>query len=382
MPITPTGNPYQNPPQFQPTMPQQQMQPSMAIPNNRAFIFTGNAAQGGTVQMPGSDRAVPQSMWDTTNPTAQASRLTNIYTGLANQPGMNVAATQGMWDSMPGAFADIRRDPYAFDAVADQARRFNTVAQPASQQQIAPPGTGDAGMMDRGARVQDQHNVMLDGGERPYFNDIQTVAKKYGLDPEMLYRQLEWESGNFDPEVISGKRLSSAGAAGIAQFMPETAKSFGIDPLDVPAALDAAARYMRRNLDMFGGDQRAALAAYNAGEGTVGRLRKQYGNNWEDFLPAETKSYLQKVHDEVNKRSASPRMAMPSGSSAGAVPGQSMAQPMQVSPAGRTVQQINQSGQYASLEERLWYLQQLGATLSPNGVPMPMQGFPAMGQAR
>jgi soluble lytic murein transglycosylase-like protein len=58
------------------------------------------------------------------------------------------------------------------------------------------------------------------------------------------------------------------------QFMPDTAKRFGVrDPHDPQQAIDAAARYLRDLLRRFGGRIDLALAAYNAGEGTVESFR-------------------------------------------------------------------------------------------------------------
>jgi soluble lytic murein transglycosylase-like protein len=63
-------------------------------------------------------------------------------------------------------------------------------------------------------------------------------AAKYGLLPVVFERQIDTESG-FNPKAIS-----SAGARGIAQIMPDTAKGWGVNPNDPVAALDAAAKNM------------------------------------------------------------------------------------------------------------------------------------------
>ena len=105
------------------------------------------------------------------------------------------------------------------------------------------------------------------------------AAKAAGINPGIFQRQIAQESG-WQRYIVS-----PAGARGIAQFMPETAKSMGIDPDDPVAALYAGARLMRQNLDMFGGDYAKALAAYNAGPGAV----EKYGG-----IPpyAETRKYV------------------------------------------------------------------------------------------
>ena len=108
------------------------------------------------------------------------------------------------------------------------------------------------------------------------------AAIKAGIDPDIFSRQINQESG-FNPNAQSG-----AGAQGIAQFMPGTAKGLGINPLDPGQALPAAANLMKSYLDKYGGDWSKALAAYNAGPGNV----DQYGG-----VPpfGETQNYVKTI---------------------------------------------------------------------------------------
>jgi hypothetical protein len=87
-------------------------------------------------------------------------------------------------------------------------------------------------------------------------------AQKYGLDPGVFERQINQESG-FNPSARSPK-----GAAGIAQIMPDTARGWGVDPMNPAAALDAAARNMKQYVDRYGSYENA-LRAYNAGPGKI-----------------------------------------------------------------------------------------------------------------
>jgi len=91
------------------------------------------------------------------------------------------------------------------------------------------------------------------------------AAAKYDIDPNVFVRQITQES-HWDPTTVS-----PSGAQGIAQFMPATAASRGVDPLDPIAALDAAAKLDHDNLIAFDGDYAEMLAAYNAGRGSVMR---------------------------------------------------------------------------------------------------------------
>jgi hypothetical protein len=119
-------------------------------------------------------------------------------------------------------------------------------------------------------------------------------ASKYGLLPEVFERQIGAESG-FNP-----KALSPAGAIGIAQIMPATARGWGVNPADPIAALDASAKNMAGYVKTFlGGKAPAqevdpaklrvayekALRAYNAGPAAV-EASKKYD---------ETNRYVQKI---------------------------------------------------------------------------------------
>jgi hypothetical protein len=101
------------------------------------------------------------------------------------------------------------------------------------------------------------------------------AAQRYGLDPNVFLRQINQESG-FNPTA-----RSPAGAIGIAQIMPATARGWGVDPTNPIAALNAAAKNMKGYVNRYG-SYRNALVAYNAGPGAVGRAS----------LPAETTKYI------------------------------------------------------------------------------------------
>lgn len=112
-------------------------------------------------------------------------------------------------------------------------------------------------------------------------------ARKYGLNPRIFKRQIKAES-NFNPKAVS-----HAGARGIAQIMPETAKGWGVNPDKPIKALDAAAKNMAGYLNDYNGDYSKALAAYNAGPNAVA----EYGG-----VPpfAETRAYVDKILNGIN----------------------------------------------------------------------------------
>lgn len=102
-------------------------------------------------------------------------------------------------------------------------------------------------------------------GELIYAVSVRAAEQRYGLPPGLL-RALIWTESRFNPMAVS-----PAGAAGLAQLMPGTARYLGVinrhDPL---ASIDGGARYLREMLDKFGAIH-LALAAYNAGPRAVTR---------------------------------------------------------------------------------------------------------------
>jgi soluble lytic murein transglycosylase-like protein len=104
-------------------------------------------------------------------------------------------------------------------------------------------------------------------GATPYAAEISAAAARNGVDPNVLTGLIRAES-NFDPNAGS-----PAGAQGLTQLMPGTAAGLGVsNPLDPVQSIEGGARYLRQQLDHFGGDVTKALAAYNAGPGAVERF--------------------------------------------------------------------------------------------------------------
>jgi hypothetical protein len=97
-------------------------------------------------------------------------------------------------------------------------------------------------------------------------------GRKYGVDPAVLKAIASVES-SFRPN-IRGPRTKYGQAQGMMQFIPATAKAYGLDdPFDPAKSVDAAARLMRDNLKMFDGDVGKALEAYNGGPRLVGKSK-------------------------------------------------------------------------------------------------------------
>ena len=115
----------------------------------------------------------------------------------------------------------------------------------------------------------------------PYADLFTRAGSRHGVDPALLAAVAQQESG-FDASAVS-----PAGAQGLMQFMPATARGLGVDPFDPASAVDGAARYLADLTRQFGSTE-LGLAAYNAGPGTV----RRYGG-----IPpyTETQDYVRSV---------------------------------------------------------------------------------------
>jgi len=124
-------------------------------------------------------------------------------------------------------------------------------------------------------------------GKNDFSDFIRRAAETYGL-PEKLISSVIKQESNFNSIAVSG-----AGAMGLMQLMPGTARLLGVkDGFDPEQNIMGGAKYLRQMLDQFG-DVEMALAAYNAGPGNV----RKYGG-----IPPfkETEQYVSKVLNYYN----------------------------------------------------------------------------------
>lgn len=174
------------------------------------------------------------------------------------------------------------------DTLSSIATRFKTsVTNLANHNKIANPNIIFAGQQV--CVPLPKINVPPPNSKGEYMTLAKQFASQAGIPPDLFVKQINQESG-FNP-----KALSSAGAIGIAQFMPGTAAGLGINPHDPVQSLRGAASLMARYVKQYGGDYAKALAAYNAGGGALQNAINRGGANWKNFLPGETKNYIRVI---------------------------------------------------------------------------------------
>jgi soluble lytic murein transglycosylase-like protein len=136
------------------------------------------------------------------------------------------------------------------------------------------------------------HRAITIGRRRKWRNKseftglIAKVAQEVQVNAALIHAVVQAESA-YNP-----KALSPAGAKGLMQLMPATARRYGVtDIWDPVQNLSGGAHYLRDLLNLFGNDLRLTLAAYNAGEGAV----IQHGNHIPPY--PETRAYVRRVID-------------------------------------------------------------------------------------
>ena len=134
---------------------------------------------------------------------------------------------------------------------------------------------------------QQSYENLLAGAEK-YSAEIAKAAKTYNI-PEKLIASVMKQESNFNASAVS-----AAGASGLMQLMPTTARYLGVnDTLDPEQSIMGGAKYLRQMLDQFDNNVETALAAYNAGPGNV----KKY-----DGIPPfkETQKYVKNIINYYN----------------------------------------------------------------------------------
>ncbi|WP_315119493.1 lytic transglycosylase domain-containing protein [uncultured Clostridium sp.] len=144
------------------------------------------------------------------------------------------------------------------------------------------------------AMVGDDKNVVNYINEEIKSNDnieevVEKASKKFSIDKDLIKAVIKQES-DFDPSSTS-----TAGAMGLMQLMPGTAEYLGVNnPYDIEENVNGGTKYLRELLDVYGNRKELALAAYNAGPGTLQNRDVKEASEIER-LPHETRDYVKKV---------------------------------------------------------------------------------------
>ncbi|MDR2422864.1 MAG: lytic transglycosylase domain-containing protein [Deltaproteobacteria bacterium] len=170
--------------------------------------------------------------------------------------------------AMEDAEASLKRE-----AAGPMSQSAAAAAQKAYGQTEKDEATEKAGATKKGAANRDKLDAI-----------IKKVGEALGLDPSLIKAVVKTES-NFNQKAVS-----KAGAKGLMQLMPKTAKEMGVDdPFNAFENIWGGARYLKKMLDRQGGNLNNALAAYNWGPGNLDR----HGSS---RLPGETRRYIEAVN--------------------------------------------------------------------------------------
>lgn len=157
---------------------------------------------------------------------------------------------------------------------------------PTAIRRVLPDDTTTGAAQDSGATAAVGASV---SGTTPYADLFRVAEARYGVDADLLAAVAKQES-SYNPRAVS-----PAGARGLMQLMPATARALGVeDSFDPAQAVDGAARLLRDLLSEFGRTD-LALAAYNAGPGAVHKY---------DGIPPypETQNYVRRIMSDLEAR--------------------------------------------------------------------------------
>jgi soluble lytic murein transglycosylase-like protein len=201
-----------------------------------------------------------------------------------NQSPMAVSALLVFSAAFASLAAPTRTRAQIATLTDESGRRFFVNAEPPAVKTVASKSRTTIYMPAESSFLGQNHramNIDRDGVE----SLVREAAERHHVDPALVRAVIETES-NWNPGAVSRK-----GALGLMQLIPTTAQRFGVNDVFNPKQnVDAGVHYLKTLLDRYNGNLDLALAAYNAGEGSVDRAHG---------VPAyrETKNYVRKVQD-------------------------------------------------------------------------------------
>ncbi len=255
----------------------------------------GTASESAVVAEAQKYLGVPY-LWGGTDPTKglDCSGFTQLVYGNLGIDLPRVSAQQAtagqpvpsLASARPGdlVFFDYSKDRPGIDHVGIYLGNGKMVAAPQPGEAVKVQDVGNPSVIRRVLPAQVPPTAAAAApslGGVPYGDLFSRAASRHGVDASILAAVAQQESG------FNASAVSPAGAQGLMQFMPATAAGLGVDPSDPASAIDGAARYLGSLTKQFGSTS-LALAAYNAGPGTVSR----YGG-----IPPypETQNYVRSV---------------------------------------------------------------------------------------
>ena len=268
--------------------------------NSTSALSSGNlsstASESAVVSQAQQYIGVPYA-WGGTDPSTglDCSGLSQlVYKNLgielprtASQQATSGRAVASLADAHPGdlVFFDYSSSRAGVDHVGVYIGNGKMIAAPQEGESVKVQDVGNPTVIRRILPEQATATASAPSGAAlagvPYADLFSRAASRYGVDPSVLAAMASQESG------FNSQAVSPAGAQGLMQFMPATAQGLGVNALDPNSAIDGAARYLSSLTKQFGSTD-LALAAYNAGPGTVSR----YGG-----IPpyTETQNYVRNV---------------------------------------------------------------------------------------
>lgn len=239
-----------------------------------------------------------QSLQRAPGPAPQSSVAEDI---MAQEAPVGVAGlpTRGMYtapDSFAGggivAFADGGEAEEEYEEAIAKSRRSRLQGLQEALAEVGSFAKNPLAKLEakqapaqRMAVAETASDIMPKKGSHKYEDAVLAEARRQGLDPLLARHVLYKETGNLaNPESAK----SNAGAIGVMQLMPKTAKMLGVDPLDPEQNIRGGITYLKQMYDKYN-DPVLAAAAYNAGPGRLDKALKGQGIQ---ALPRETRMYI------------------------------------------------------------------------------------------